>query len=419
MFSSFFSTSAPVDPTAPTLHPVSSRFSEDKLYGELTPNDTEWLCSGGFVTETQVFYTIGEDGTFLTCQVIHSSIGVWYPTVQFTCKIYDPKTKKTTWKSINVTNFVAPPPGRDKRSCKADEFSITYNKLKPDDEHPESYTIHANLAADLQIFLEVLRPASVPGFKVGEGEKGGYSYFGPDTSNAEGYVVHRFWPHYKATGHIVANGQATSINGPGMFIHAIQGMRPNLVASRWDFAYFHSEESGGVSAMQMDFTSCDPHGRKGAGSGGVHVNVGSLVVGGKLASITAETIWPDEKPVAESTQVSRVSHLNPVLDPETGYNQPTALLFEWSGPSLLKKNGRYIGKLQADVGNAAEPKGLVEKVDILAEIPYVIKAAVSYLAGTKPFMYQWFNPAKLSLTDPESKTTEIEGTLYNEATFIS
>jgi hypothetical protein len=34
------------------------------------------------------------------------------------------------------------------------------------------------------------------------------------------------------------------------------------------------------------------------------------------------------------------------------------------------------------------PKGLIEKVDVLAEIPYVIKSVVNYVAGTKPYIYQ-------------------------------
>jgi len=68
-------TSAPVDPTAPTFHPVSSRYPPSELFGELEPSDTEWTCAGGFVTETQIFYNILEDGTSVMCQVIHSAIG--------------------------------------------------------------------------------------------------------------------------------------------------------------------------------------------------------------------------------------------------------------------------------------------------------------------------------------------------------
>lgn len=45
------------------------------MFGDLVPADTQWLCSGGFVTETQVWYNVLEDGTWIMCQIIHSSIG--------------------------------------------------------------------------------------------------------------------------------------------------------------------------------------------------------------------------------------------------------------------------------------------------------------------------------------------------------
>ncbi|KIM39821.1 hypothetical protein M413DRAFT_184485 [Hebeloma cylindrosporum] len=418
MFSSIFSTAPPVDPAAPNFHSVSTRFSENELFGELEPKDTEWLCAGGFVTETQTFYVITEDGTSVMCQVIHSAVGVWYPTIQFTCKIANPRTGEKTWKSINVTNFVTPPSGYDKRSSKADEFSVLH-KSNPGTDFPESYTIRANLGQDLQVSLELLRPASIPGYKVGKGPQGGYSYFGTDPEKADGYVIHRFWPRLQATGHLIRGGKADPVKGTGMFVHAIQGMRPNLVASAWNFAHFQSDQLGGVSAIQMDFTTLDTYGKRGAGSGGVVVSVGSLVIGDKLATVTTETKWPGEE--ATGSVISRATQLKRERDPETSYDKPTEILFEWKGTSLLPDApGAVEGKILVDLGTNASPKGLIEKVDVLAEIPYVLKMAVNYVAGTKPYIYQWINPAKLTVSSPTAgSNVDVEGVLYNEATYIS
>lgn len=307
--------------------------------------------------------------------------------MQFTCKLHNPKTGQTIWKSINITNFVTPPPGLDKRSSKGDQFSITF-KSDPGSEYPESYRIAANLASDLQLSLDVKRPAAIPGYKVGKGPHGGFSYFGTDVERPDGYVVHRFWPRYECSGHIITNGKAEPVKGPGMLVHAIQGMRPNLVASRWNFAHFQSADAGGVSAIQMEFTTCDSHGRAGPGSGGVIVNLGSLVVNGVLAAVTAETEWPDEER-AEAEVVSKATPLDLAYDPDTDYHTPSGILFQWAGPSLLKgATGIVKGQIRADLGTVEEPKGLIEKVDVLAEIPYVIKMAVNYVAGTKPYIYQ-------------------------------
>lgn len=314
---------------------------------------------------------------------------VWYPSIQFTCKIYNPTTKETIWKSLNVSNFVTAPAGLDKRSCKADQFSITF-KSTPGAEYPESYTIRANLADDLQISLEIARPTGVPGYKIGNGPKGGYSYFGPDVEKPEGYVVHRFWPHNIATGHIISKGQAITAKGPGMMVHAIQGMRPNLVASKWNFANFQSMEHGGVSAVQMEFTTLDTYGRTGAGSGGVSVNIGSLVLGGKLAAVVAETKWPDEAQSEQASVKSRFAHIDPYMDADTGYEAPSQIEFSWVGPSLgASALGAITASIKADLGGASAPNsGLIEKVDVLAEIPYVVKTVLNYVAGTKPYIYQ-------------------------------
>lgn len=249
--------------------------------------------------------------------------------------------------------------------------------------------IRANLADDLQLNLDIARPAAIPGFKAGKGPKGGFSYFGTDLENPEGHVVHRFWPRFQATGMIISKGKAISVKGPGMFVHAIQGMRPNLVAARWNFANFQSDAHDGVSGIQMDFTTIDAYGKKGAGSGFVTASVGSVVVGGKLVAVTAETKYPGEEQPESAPVMSRAIHSKTELDTETSYNAPTEVNYRWAGPSIdAAAPGTVEANVKVDLGSPAAYNGLVEKVDVLAEIPYVIKTMVNYVAGTKPYIYQ-------------------------------
>ncbi len=302
--------------------------------------------------------------------------------------MYNPVTKERVWRSANVTNFTTPPPGLDKRSCKGDQFTVTY-KSKPGSDTPESYTIHAKVSDDVQVSIEVTRPQSAPGWKIGKGPKGGYSYYGTDPDKPDGYVIHRFWPLTQASGHVIYKGKAIEANGPGIFNHVIMGMRPNLIASRWNYAQFHSELHGGISAIQMELTTPAAHGRNGSGSGGVKVNIGSLVIGGKLACVTAETTWPDEPQDSQALIKSRAYHRDTVIDSDTSYPQPKELEFVWAGQSLISDSSDQIqAKVKVDVGPPSAPKGLVEKVDVLAEIPAMVKAVISYVAGTKPYIYQ-------------------------------
>jgi hypothetical protein len=370
---------------------------------------------------------------------------VWYPTIQLTCRIGNPRTGENVWRSVNVSNFTPAPSGLDRRSCKADQFSITH-KAGGADGAAESFTLTARYDDDLQVSLNIARPASIPGFKIGRGPQGGYSYFGAssDPSKADGYVIHRFWPRTLATGAIVYKGAARSLDKrPGMFVHAIQGMRPNLVASRWNFAHFQSDEAGGAAAVQMEFTTIAANGLHGAGSGGVRVNVGALVLGNKLAAVTAETALPGESLPPSAELQSRAEHIDAKMDPHTGYAAPTGLLFTWAAPSLVADaSGPIRATLAVDVGGPepATAKGLIEKVDVLAEIPYVLKTVVNYVAGTKPYIYQasrfplrcrcfahpfmqWVNEATLAVTGPESLvpggSAQLKGLAYNESTFIS
>jgi len=287
-------------------------------------------------------------------------------------------------------------------------------------------TLTAKLSADLQIGLTVSRPSETPGFKVGNGEKGGFSYFGADANNAEGYVVHRFWPCTTAEGHIIRNGVAQVIKAStGMFVHAIQGMRPNLVASRWNFGWFSTLERGGVSAIQMEFTTLDTYGKTGSGSGATIINIGSIVIGGKLVSVTAETRWKGEESVVSGDVQSRAVHYNTVLDPDTSYHAPSKLGFYWTAPSIIHDaTGKVKAELEVETGSGHAPEGLVEKVDILGEIPWALKQFV-HATGTKPYMYQWLKPATLKVTAPtqvlggDKESEQIPGNVYVETTFIS
>jgi hypothetical protein len=120
----------------------------------------------------------------------------------------------------------------------------------------------------------------------------------------------------------------------------------------------------------------------------VYINIGSLVVGGKLATVTAETKWPDEEQTKTSV-ISRATHLNPMQDHDTGYKMPTGIEFQWQGPSLVTSSPEPLkAKIQVELGDVDHSNGLIEKVDVLAEIPYVLKMAVNYVAGTKPYIYQ-------------------------------
>ncbi|KAN0063903.1 putative cell survival pathways protein [Thecaphora frezii] len=440
----------------PNFHPVTDAFAQDSLFGPLEKSDLEWTCAGGFTTETQTWYTVLDDGAFATSQIIHSAVGLWYPQVQMTFKYFNPKTGQKIWKSVNASKFVSPPvanlagPSGDKRSSKADQFTVLFST---DDNGNDLYTITANLDDELQLSYTFTRPSETLGWKLGSGPKGGMSFFGANAGSPDGYVVHRFWPIALSQGHIISKGQAIDAKGQGMFVHAIQGMRPNLVASKWNFANFQADDEklGKVSAIMMEFTTTSDYGTaKGSGSQlqgaqpsqaasreSLTVNIGSVVVDGKLVTVTGATRGStagDDEPSQRSR--SRAHHLDKTLDQDTGYQAPQSIRYTWQGPLLDAASGKgsasdaVEAELTVELGKpypSSETHGLVDKVDVLAEIPYVVRKVVNVVAGTKPYIYQTLNPTRLELQLPQGyqgrgadeAKHQVQGTLFEEHTFIS
>lgn len=448
----------------PNFQPISDT-PQDKLFGALTPADLSWVQAGGFTTETYTWYSILADGTFVTAQIIHSAIGIPFPQIQVTFKLFNPSTGDKIWKSVSVSKFVSPAPkSSDKRTCKSDQLHVDFVTLPNGDE---KFVLDVTYDAEVQLSWSFIRPADNKGWKIGTGPDGGKSIFGPQpppTPNAEpdGYVFHAFWPVAKTEGVLLAKGGVIDGAGQGMFIHAIQGMRPNLVASKWNFANFQSPS---VAAIMMEFTTIasygdpyeesaekDPANPIATTRHPLAVTIGSVSVGGKLVSVVAATRGRPGAPLLDKSALSKltayVQHDKPALDQDTGYQVPTEIAYHWHGPALTtdastpatasaapeaSDSGSASGRdtvtadLTVQLGKpypASQAQGLVDKVDVLAEIPYLVKKIISYAAGLKPYVYQTLNPATLTLTLPSAVadlpegSSTIHGKLFEEHTYL-
>lgn len=198
----------------------------------------------------------------------------------------------------------------------------------------------------------------------------------------------------------------------------------------------------------MEFTTTPTYGSK-------IVNIGAVVVGDKLISVTAG----GDGIVGGSS----CTHENKVIDKETGYEAPAAIKWVWEGAALegegsaLKAiegaNNKVHAVLTEDLLISPEgyqTKGLIEKVDFLAQVPYIIKKAISYASGLKPYIYtarpsacaksgakrrrtdhfpsfssffpQWLNPVTASITigtGSETKTIDVSGYIFNEVSYVT
>ena len=226
----------------------------------------------------------------------------------------------------------------------ADGLSISLNK------EGDEYTIKA--ARNESALVDLVFKRVTPGFQVGVN---GTSYFGTDPDHPWGEMRHRFWPRCHVTGTIITLAKNYDFNGRGVFIHALQGMKPHHAAAKWNFITFHTPN---YSAIMMEFITPPSY-------ASTHVNVGGIVKDGEIIFAGA---------------TNTVKHLQSKEDPETLWPEPTLAEFTWNGKS---KMGHPVSAVLS--GPLGDRK---DRVDVLSHIPGIIKSLVGGVAGTRPYVYQ-------------------------------
>ncbi|EGE05634.1 survival factor 1 protein [Trichophyton equinum CBS 127.97] len=156
----------------------------------------------------------------------------------------------------------------------------------------------------------------------------------------------------------------------------------------WNFVDFQSPT---FSAGMMEYTTPPSYGSTVVNVGGVAKD-GEVIYAGAPNSIT---------------------HTEATQDSENDWPEPTALKITWSGKTAGGKPFEAI--IEGSLGQR------MDRIDVMAEVPGLIKSLVGSVAGTRPYVYQFIPshklPIKIKVGDDEEITEE--GTLLMEATFIS
>jgi len=354
------------------IQPVSKQ-AETTPYTELTKEHLRWEALEYTTVETQTFYLMSDEGAVGWVQVIYSNVAGIRTTCQFNSKIYSADGKPPhLWCSDPLENY-----GFDDENLSfyADSVALTLN------EDGNSYSIKSAVNENSIVNLTVTRVT--PGFLVG---KDGKSYFGTDPENPWGSMRHAFWPRCKVEGSIISEEKEYDFKGRGMFVHALQAMKPHHAAAQWKFVNFQTPI---FSAVMMEYTTP-------ASYGSTVVNVGGLVRDGEI-------ICAGSSNSAEHTETK--------ADTVNDWPEPTAVKFNWSGKT---KDGKEVtAELAGPLGDR------LDRVDIMAEVPGFVKNIVAAAVGTKPYIYQYYVKDKLTLKIKIGDTEALEtGTMFSEATFI-
>ncbi|KAI4122214.1 MAG: hypothetical protein LQ338_005950, partial [Usnochroma carphineum] len=316
--------------------------AETTPYTELQPRDLRWAAMESTCVETQTFYLMADSGHIGMTQVIYNNVAGLRTTCQFNTKVFYPDGKTSNlWSSDALEGY-----GFDNRklSFYADGCAITLN------EDATSYSVKSATNEASIVNITVTRTA--PGFQIGSNGK---SFFGTDPQHPWGSMRHAFWPHCHVEGSIITKDGDIDFKGRGLFIHALQGMKPHHAAARWKFANFYSPT---YSAVMMEFTTPPSYGSTTVNVAGI-AKEGEIICAGAAGS-------------AQHTQVTN--------DPENEWPEPKAAKFTWRGKT---QGGEKVeAELEGSLGQR------LDRIDVLHQVPVVIKTLVGGVVGTKPYIYQ-------------------------------
>lgn len=159
------------------------------------------------------------------------------------------------------------------------------------------------------------------------------------------------------------------------------------------FANISADRAHHLWSQAVYVNQQDSYGPKGAKSGRTVVSVGAVyssALGQPLIAVGQTSVPTDPSAFpSKSGEVCSATQLNPIKDSFTGYSAPGGIEFAWAGKQTEGGKGQVEAKVHVDkLGITDGEGGLIEKVDVLAEIPYVIRKTLAAVTGTKPYIYQ-------------------------------
>lgn len=205
----------------------------------------------------------------------------------------------------------------------------------------------------------------------------------------DGDIDMRFLPAGRVRGTVSIDGISRTFSGMGMGVHQFQGIRPNLVASRWNFFYFTSDEDAigeRLSLFMIQLGTSPTYGSE-------TVNYGALYGDGRLLALC---------------RGGKCTPFAPALDTVSGYYIPREFRLHWVGQTV--DGDRFEATCHS------QPQILCERMNLLDQLPFVLRKIVETFV-TRPYIYQWFDRVTVNVSI-KSNSDSISGWLYNELSLL-
>ena len=216
---------------------------------------------------------------------------------------------------------------------------------------------------------------------------GGEIHFG--ATKTDGFIEMKFIPSGKCEGKISIDGETFDFRGFGMCLRQFQGVKPYITTKRWNCAYFRetkSDASDLVKSLFMIQTQCS------SVYNGETINYGFYFDGEKLQAVTSQ----ENELIFAKTSV----------DPENGYFVPEHFDYRWKGIGM---DGAAFNAVVSGT-----ERSLMARIDLLENVPIVLRKVVENLCPARPYIYQNFNQDVEATINGE----KVIGTLFQEFSFL-
>lgn len=344
--------------------------------------------------ETATFYINDlETGYCGFAQIIHSNIGI-STNAQFTFKLYNSNKElgfKQIWTSTKLENFEIV----DKKNFKADNLTLQWNedgslRIKSD-VNPESIV-------DL-----LFKPSTPNGVKFGTDPN---TYYGPSIEEQWGSMRHVYHPRCQVEGTVtnLSTGDVIEMTNEktfGLYVMALQNMKPHHCAKEWRFAWFVNETE---SLVLMQFETPKSY--------------GNSIVSQAIVTIDDD----NETKIIACPCENDLKLLGQYKDEETGWSYAKSIEYTFNGYEIKDNSVDNEQITEDSKAITFELKGelseLIERMDVMNEIPQFVKNIVSGVTATKPFIYQYFSK-DLTLSRSDVPESAFKGSAWVEVTYIT
>lgn len=227
-------------------------------------------------------------------------------------------------------------------------------------------------------------PLSAP-FQINDGK----IQFG--ATRTDGFIGMKFIPSGKCTGTIEIDGEKFAFKGQGVCLRQFQGVKPHVTTKRWNCAYFceNTPKTGTSKARKTLFTI---QMQSSAAYNGAIVNYGFYHDGERLRAVTSKD--------------DQIHYAKTKTDSDTGYCVPEHFDYRWKGVDMDGKD------FEATVSGT--PTARMARIDLLENVPVVVRRVVESLCSARPYIYQNFNHDVEAVIDGE----KIQGSLFQEFSFL-